>query len=455
MTCRASIAALFATSLIFSGAGSAWAQSTLPLRGSLAEEAAAEEQLKKPVRTELAETVLEITPLDPQTPATAAIVPEEPPPPPRRRVRLQDPYAPQGIGNTGLRLYPSINVGAVYSSNVNESEDDPISAKGLQLRPGLRLESNWIRHSLNAGLDGRLISYQGEDDYDTRTLDVFQRVRLDVRRHTTATLDARYALDQSGGDESTEHTLSGSLALSHDFGPVVATLKAGATGALYEDVDLPGGGSEDNSDRNYTEPSLSIRTTYNQSQAIRPYVEASYSPRIHRDEFDRNGLARDSQGYGITAGFEIAAEPLWSGDLGLTYLHRNYKDQSLDSASAVGLVGSLTWSPTELTSVVMGAGTTLGETTSATASSTTTWTASVDVTHGLRDNVDLQAGASVEIEDLDGAADKTYDVNLGLSWKFNPTLSWTAAYDLTWLDAAAGGEDYVEHRVSTGLTVSR
>ncbi len=460
MTCRAITAAGFAAILLAGGAGMATAQSAPPLRGSVLEDAVAEDAaaavpVRKSIKAELTETQLEIAPLEPQANESAAIVPLEPPPPPRRRAAPADPYAPTGIGNTGIRFYPSISAGTVYSTNINESKDKPQSGKGLQLKPSLRVESNWVRHSLTGGLDGGLVSYAGKDEYDTKTLDVFQRLRLDVRRHTTATLDTRYGLDQSGAEESTGHTLSGSLALSQDFGPMVATLRTGLTGKFFEDVKLQGGGTEDNSDRNYIEPALSIRTTYNQPQAIRPYVEASYAPRIHRDETDRNGIARDSQGFGVTAGVEIAAEPLWSGELGLTYLHRNYKDDVLDATSVIGLTGSLTWSPTELTTVVMEAGTSLDETTSATLSASRTWTASADVTHALRDNVDLLAGASIEVEDFDGTADKTYDASLGLSWKLNPVLSWSAGYDFTWLDSAEGADDYVEHRVSTSLTVSR
>ncbi len=449
---RASIVAVLATCFLSGTAGLGLAQSAPPLRGSLEEEAAAVPP--PPVRTELSETVLEIKPQDPLIPSTGAIVPEEPPPP-RRRIRPADPYAPTGIGNTGIRFYPSITVGVVHSSNVNQSKTQPESASGLLLRPGYRLESNWVRHSLTAELDGNLVSYEGTDDYDTRNLNVFQRLRLDVRRHTTATLDSRYVLDQSGGDDATEHRLSSSAALAHDFGPMTAAIRTGTTAAFFEDLKLQGGGSISNEDQNYIEPSVSIRTTYNQPQALRPYVEAEYTPRFHTREFDRNGLRRDSHGFGLTAGVEIAAGPLWSGDLGLTYLHRNYKDARLDAVNSLGLVGNLTWSPTDLTSVVMTAGTSLGETTSANVSATRDWTASVDITHALRDNIDLSAGASVEIEDFDGAADKTYDLNLGLSWKLNPVLSWTAAYDMTWLDAANSAQSYVEHRISTGLTLRR
>ncbi len=148
-------------------------------------------------------------------------------------------------------------------------------------------------------------------------------------------------------------------------------------------------------------------------------------------------------------------DPLWTGELGLTYLHRNYEDASIRTANTLGLSGSLTWSPTELTRVVMETGTAIKEASGTGSSPTPTWTAGIDVTQAIRDNVDLTAGIGVEVEDFGSSVDKTYDANLGLSWKFNPILAWTAAYDLTWLDSGSAGSSYVEHRVSTGLTLSR
>ena len=83
------------------------------------------------------------------------------------------------------------------------------------------------------------------------------------------------------------------------------------------------------------------------------------------------------------------------------------------------------------------------------------WTASIAANHALRDNLDISARAGIEIEDTGTAIDTTYDANVGLSWKLNPVLSWTAAYDLTWLDAGTGGRSYTEYRVSAGVTFSR
>src|SRR5687768_8071499 len=101
MTCRRITAAVLATSLVAGGADMAMAQSAQPLKGSLLEDAAAEDAgatvpVRKPIRAELAETNLEIAPLEQQAADSAAIVPLVPEPP-RRRKAVEDPYAPTGI----------------------------------------------------------------------------------------------------------------------------------------------------------------------------------------------------------------------------------------------------------------------------------------------------------------------------------------------------------------------
>jgi hypothetical protein len=449
MTCRGLIAMALVANLLPGLAGMALAQTALPLRGTL-EDGALEEQA--PTTSRLAATALTVNP-------------EEPPAPPRRRETTDDPYAPQGIGQGVLRLYPSLTIGTVYSSNVNSSVNDPKGDIGLLLKPSLRFDSDWVRHSWTGGASGNLVFYAEQNELNARSFDAFQRLRLDVRRDTQLNLDASYALDQTGTGDSnvpatakgyeTEHTLAAAAALVHDFGPLSGQVRTGVAGHIFEDVKLNGGGSQSNSDRDYIEPLLSLRMTYTDPPMLKPYVEAAYTPRIHNDSRDRNGLRRDSQGIGLTAGIEVDAGPLWTGDVGLTYLHRRYSDSALSATDAFGAASSLTWQPTELTRIVMSAGTSISETTSANVSGNPTWTARIDATQALRDNIDLSAGAGVTFEDIGAGTDTTYDANLALSWKFNPTLSWTAAYDLTWLDAGTPGRDYTEHRLSTGVTLSR
>lgn len=385
--------------------------------------------------------------------------------PPRRARQVDDPYAPQGLGAGGLRLYPSLTAGGVATSNLGRRSDEQRPDAGLRLRPALRIESDWVRHSYTATASGDVIFYADNSDLDSRDAELANTLRLDVRRGSTLEMTGRYALNQSGLEDSdvpdtavgyqTEHTLSASAALTHDVGPLQGRLRAGLTRRTFEDVSLSGGGTQDNGDRDYIEPSVALRVTYRDAPVFKPFVEAGYTPRLHVWDIDRNGLKRDSQGYTAAAGVEIDNGPIWAGEVALAYQHRTYADGALDSNDVLGVNGSVTWSPTELTRIVAGAETSIAETTSATSSGTRNWSFTLDASQALRDNLDVSAGTGVEFSRRDGGTDVTYDASVSLSWKINPALSWTAGYDFTWLNAADGNSDYTEHRVSAGVTLSR
>ena len=390
---------------------------------------------------------------------------EQAPATPVKRKPTADPYAPTGFRTGGIIFYPSLTVGTVVTSNVRQASSDAQSAIGLRLKPSLRFESDWVRHSWtgDAHYDG--VRYLDQKDLTAQQADMFSKFRLDIRRGTRAEFEAGYNLDQTGLADSeipatavgrrTEHKIGTAASLIHDFGPLETRIKAGASLKLYDDVKLSGGGSEDNGDRNYATPSLSLRATYTDPPLFKPYLQAEYEPRYYLQKRDRNGLERSSQGLAASAGVMIDRGPVWNGDLAATYLWRDYHDAALKSNSAFGLTGSLIWSPGDLTRIVLAAGTSLVDSVSTTASSNRDWTGRIDFTHELRDNIDVLAGAGVEIEETDAGDDVTYDANLGLEWKLGPSLAWTAGYDVTWLDAAVSGRSYTEHRVSAGLTLSR
>ena len=384
---------------------------------------------------------------------------------PVKRQPEADPYAPIGLRQGGVTYFPSLTLGPVLTSNVRQAASKEESAIGARLKPSLRFESDWVRHSWTgeAHYDG--VRYLDQKDLDSHEADVFTRLRLDIRRNTRTEFEAGYNLDQTGLADSevpttavgyrTEHQISTAASLIHDLGRLETRIKASAGAKIYDDVKLSGGGSEDNGDRDYATPSLSLRATYSDPPVFKPYLQAAYEPRHYFRKQDRNGLQRSSQGFSANAGVVIDRAPFWSGDLAVTYLWRDYEDAALQSNSVFGLTGSLIWKPEELTEIVLAFGTSLEDSVSTTSSSNRVWTGRIDVAHGLRENIDMLAGAGVEIEETETGDDITYDANLGLEWKLGPSLAWTAGYDVTWLDAVASARSYTEHRVWAGLTLSR
>lgn len=402
---------------------------------------------------------------EPPVVPSLTIAPEEEKAPLKAMRPTRDPYAALGIKLGGMTLYPELETATVYTSNVASSPTAAKSDVGLSLRPSLRFESDWVRHSWTGQASGDFTAYLENDAFDSAQIDAGSKFRLDIRHTTRAEFEASYALGQESSADSevpdtavgnrTDHVLAANATIIHDFGGLEGRAKLGLERQIFEDVKLSGGGNEDNSDRNNYTPSLALRLSYTDPPALKPFVELAYAPRFHDEKFDRNGLRRDSQGMTAAVGVALDQGPLWLGEMALVYTMRDYEDSALDTLDAVGINGNLTWSPTDLTSVVMTLATSLDESSSATSSGTKTWSGRIDAAHELRENVTLIGGLGVEFEKYSDGTDTTFSSSIAVEWQINPNLAWTAGYDGTWLEAAASGGNYNEQRLMTGIVLRR
>lgn len=391
---------------------------------------------------------------------------EEQQPVRRRKTKEEtDPYAPLGIRSGGLILYPALQTGLVLSSNPEQRHSGADAALGLRLAPSLRIESDWSRHALSLSAEGAFTDYPGHGIGAESTGRIESDFRLDIRRTTSADFESSYVVERSAASDSevpdqaegdqVEHEWGGFVSVSHQPGKVGVRLRGGLGYKLFEDVALQGGGTEDNSDRNYVQPGIGLRLSYDATPAIKPFVEAAYQPRFHDESRDRNGFNRDSDGYQIKAGAALDSSPIWSGELALLYEWRDYDDRRLEPIDAAGVAGNIVWRPMEFTTLTYTASTSLEETVSAGSSGTRVYALRADAEHLLRDNVALLAGAGVEFDVRDGPNDVEFDGNLGVVYRFNPWLAWTASYDFIWFDSGSPQSDYIEHRLTSGIEIRR
>jgi len=418
------------------------------------------------LRPTIADDEPQIDPLEePTIVPSLTIVPEEEQAPLRSLKKVTDPYAARGLRHDGITLYPVLAAGTLYTSNVSRTSSGARSDAGLYLKPAVRFESDWIRHSWEGQASGDLTAYLKNDDLNTAQADAGSKFRLDIRHTTRAEFEASYARNQTGSENTevpdtaignrTDHALVVNAAVFHDFGGLEGRANIGIERQIYEDVKLSGGGKEDNSDRDNYTPSFSLRLSYIDPPALKPFAELTYAPRFHDKKFDRNGLRRNSDGFTASVGVVLDRGPIWSGEAALVYAVRDYKDPALTTNEAIGVNGNLTWSPTDLTSVVMTIETTLNESSSATSSGTKTWSGRVDLRHELRENVILLGGLGLEFEKVSSGTDTAISPNLGIEWQLNPNLAWTAGYDGTWFEATSSGGNYNDQRVMTGIVLRR
>jgi hypothetical protein len=322
-----------------------------------------------------------------------------------------------------------------------------------------------VRHSLTGSASFEGQKFINNSDIKSVAGTVQGALRLDVRRTTTSDIDWSYTATSTGIEDSElpatatgarlDHRLAANAGVTHDLGGVEGRLRFGLSRNLFGDVDLTGGGEEDNADRNYTQLSIAARAALKTGGKIQPFGEVAYEPRIYDKKRDRNGTARNSQGLRITAGVALDDDPLWSGEVAATLELRDYSDDSLGSAIAPGLTASLTWRPTDLTRFEFNSGASLSETVAAGVSATQTWTADATVTHALRENLEIEAGLSGALERADGDSTLTTTGSLGVNWTLNPYVVLGASYEGTLVNSSAAGGDYSDHRLLTSIILRR
>jgi hypothetical protein len=406
-------------------------------------------------------------------------IPEEqvapPPPPPdfakiqfedeepvRRRKRPDvDPYAPPGLRVGSFKMFPTLEIGADLTTNVNRSATKPKHDAILSLKPTLRFESDWSRHGLSATFSADAVKFMNSDDVDTLSGSAAIASRVDIRRTTRADFETGYSINsvELGDSElpasavgtRRDTTVSSNSSITHDFGGLEGRLRLGLTRNIYGDVDLVGGGTEDNSDRNYLQTDISARLALRTGAAISPFAEVAYAPRFHDKKTDRNGLKRNSQGLRLTAGASIADDPIWQGDIAATLEMRDYSDDSLGHVVLPGIAANLTWRPTDLTRFEFNTGASLAETVSANTSSSKRWTVGLTASHALRDNVELVAGLKGDIEHGADTTDLTTTASLGVNWTLNPYVVLNAGYEGTFFNTEGSNGDYTDHRLLTSI----
>jgi hypothetical protein len=405
-------------------------------------------------------------PLDPAQGASNIPVPQEEQPVIRKKRAVTDPYAAAGVDTGGLRLFPTLEIDAIVTSNVRKSTTNAKSDIGVAVKPGLSFASDWSRHSWTGSASGDWQRFNGADDLATLSGSAQSAFRLDILRTTRADFSASYSLNQAGTENSQvpgnaknprrDHNFAAAASVTHDFGGLEGTFATGLARSIYEDVALVGGGTEKNADRNYWEPTLSLRGSLGGAGApLKPFAEIAYAPRFHDQTLDRNGQNRDSQGVTLSAGVAFDQGPLWQGEVAIVDQLRSYADPALKTSNAIGIAGRVTWRPTTITSFDATTSVSLDETATINIAASKTWTAGLNLTHALRDNLSAKAGTSFSIQNTGTSVDHTTTATLGLDWQVNPNMTTGVTYSGTWFTAGSSGGDYNDQRLMTSIILKQ
>ncbi|MGI9413565.1 MAG: outer membrane beta-barrel protein [Hyphomicrobiales bacterium] len=374
---------------------------------------------------------------------------------------------PLGLRSGAFIFYPSVETGIELTDNVFQSSQNERGDRGYFVAPALRIESDWVRHSLRVDASSRHLYYFGNPSEDELEVDVRADGRIDIKRSTRLDVEASYNLDQEGrgsinvpgaaAEPPNEHEFGGEAVLTHDVGRFEVSVGGSAEYNLFEDVDLIGGGTLNNSDRNFTEIGGALRIGYDVSPRIQPFVSAEYSVQRYDNRIDDNGLRRDSEQFDAEAGLRFELSPALSGTVAVGYVRREFEDPALSTIDDFTINGSLLWQPTPITSAEFTVNTDIDETGVGFSSGALVRVVGLSVNHALRDNLLLAARAQYAIRDFRGTSltEETTYLAAGLTYQLNRAAALRAGYSFEKFDSSTAGSDYIENRILVSLLLQR
>ncbi len=373
-----------------------------------------------------------------------------------------DPFAPVGIRVGKFILYPELIQTLGASTNL---DDKPNGASGVFSETTLssRLLSDWSSNEaeFNSNLTYRRNFAGDTPDDPSATAD--GRLRLDIDRLTTATL--RGAIDyrrEDAGDVNDAFqsaqtrpevlNLSGSGAVAREFGRLTVT--GTGTVARQSYSKLPDGAL----DQNLTTLTASLRTGYELSPALAPFVEASLGRRIYDvnntpgvDSIERNSLVPSAR-----LGIALDLAEKLAGEVAVGYAVNLPDDDSLNSHGAPTIDANLIWSPRRGTDVTLAARSTFSPQSDG-RSTTVDYETSLALRHTATARTDLTASVTGLYSDSDQPSNDEFLLtgDLGFNYWLSRYMALTGLYTHRQNFSQQRGQDYASDTVQLGIRLQR
>lgn len=379
------------------------------------------------------------------------------------RSRQRPELDPLGLRLGGFLFFPSITNGITYDDNVFATENDKRDDFLYTLTPQVQARSDWNRHSLSFGAGGTLGFYfdETEENYQDAFGTVAGRVDVSSSTILRGRASVRRQHEQRGdpnepagvADPTVFMSFEGGLDGSHRFNRVTVSVGNDVLYRQYDDSELVGGGTLDNSDRDYLELRPGVKVAYEFSPALSAFLRGQGNFVRYKDRVDSGGFERDSKGYDVVAGASMDFTGLLFGDFFAGIRQRFFEDPSFDTITGPVAGSTLTWIPTALTTVNLSIESQIIESANSASSGYNSSAIGVGVDHELLRNLILNANAGFRYDDFEGISrtDKFYTAGAGADYLLNRYLTLGARYVFQKRDSDASGNDYTRNLFSLSV----
>jgi hypothetical protein len=385
----------------------------------------------------------------------------------RRPVVDDKPYDPIGIGAGSFRLRPAIEVSGGYDTNPARIKSGGGASNFGIVAPELQAHSNWSRHELTANLRGSYTSYGSAPTFDRPAFDGRIDGRIDVTSLTRIDLESRLVVSTDNPGSPNIQAGLARLPISTDVGGTVGlgqrlnrfdiSLRGGIDRTTFQKSTFTDGTTASNDERNFDQYSAQLRTGYELTPGVRPFVEIDADTRRHDLAVDRFGIDRDSQGRAARIGSTFELSRILTGQLAFGYLERNYTDPLLANLKGPTFDGSLTWLASALTAVRLTALTSANESTLAGVSGVFTHEVGIEVDHAFRSWLEASLKFIGDRDVYVGLSrqDNRYAAALALTYRLTRDLQLRGELRREWLTSNMAENNYQAYVALLGLRLQR
>lgn len=378
----------------------------------------------------------------------------------------ENPFEAPGIRAGTFVLRPSIEQGVTVTSNADSSSGGG-SAVLSETTLRLNAVSDWSEHTatldaygiFRKSVSGADVS-EGEGGFDaTLQYDLGNEYRLDAGLGYTVKPESASSPGILTGTvrRPLRHTLDGSLGLAKDIGK----LRLGVTGRverdMFADAELTDGTTVSQEDRNSTLASLTLRTGYQISPALTPFVEAEIGRRAYDLKQDSAGYERSSLRTGARAGVALDMGEKLNGEFSAGWIREGFDDDRLTAISGASVNANLNWSPERGTTVGLTGSTSVEGATAAGESGSILYSGRLSLQREIRANLTGSAILGADWRDYQGkdGRDLTLSAEASLTWWLNRYAGLTGRVRHETLDSTLPGRDSKTNSVFLGLKLQR
>jgi hypothetical protein len=379
---------------------------------------------------------------------------------------VANPYEAVGVRWGGFILKPSLDTGVTATSNADSSVDGS-SAVLSETTLRLNAVSDWSSHRATVDAFGtfrKTLSGQEVEDVEGA---VAAELLLDLGNDYRARGTFSYAAAPESAaspvviadavEEPITQRFGGTLGLEKDAGKARFAITGGISHDSYGDADLEGGGVLSQADRDATLYTLALRTGYEISPALIPFVETEIGRNAYNEEVDSAGYRRSSDRWAVRAGLAFDRGEKFSGEIAAGVMREEFDDERLNPLSAPSLRGAVLWSPLRGTNVRLTGATILEGTTTPGESGSVLYSSALSIERQMRANLtgNLTFGAAWRDYSGPDGEETILNAEASLTWWFNRYAGLTGRLRHETVSSTLPDRDTDTNSIFLGLRLQR